>query len=282
MKTTHEDKYIEELKIDCEKCFGLCCTALYFSASEGFPSNKNAGKPCKNLQQDFTCSIHKNLRNKGFKGCTAYDCFGAGQKVAQITFGGHDWREKPESANKMFDAFLIMRQLHEMMWYLSQAVSLQVDNSIREKIALLLDETEALTLLDLDSLFKIDIDAHRTKVNVFLKSTSEMIRSKACSKKNGSRKNGNSKMKCYLGKDLRKSNLVGADLRGALLIAANLRDVDLTGADLIGADLRDTDVSGANLKNSIFLTQNQINHAKGDSNTKLPENLTPPSYWLSK
>lgn len=282
MKTTHENRYIKELKIDCERCFGLCCTALYFSTSEGFPSNKDAGKPCKNLQQDFTCSIHKNLRKKGLKGCTAYDCFGAGQKVSQVTFSGKDWSENPESANKMFDAFVIMRQLHEMLWYLSQAVSLQIDTNMREKITLLLDETESLTLLDLNSLLEIDIDTHRTKVNVFLKSTSEMIRNKACSKKNGSMKNGNSKVKFYLGKDLRKSNLVGADLRGALLIAANLRDVNLTGADLIGADLRDTDISGANLKNSIFLTQNQINHAKGDSNTKLPENLTPPSYWLSR
>jgi hypothetical protein len=28
------------LKIDCEKCFGFCCIALYFSASEGFPADK--------------------------------------------------------------------------------------------------------------------------------------------------------------------------------------------------------------------------------------------------
>ncbi len=30
----------EDLIIDCEKCFGFCCIALYFSASEGFPVDK--------------------------------------------------------------------------------------------------------------------------------------------------------------------------------------------------------------------------------------------------
>ncbi|MEQ8198385.1 MAG: pentapeptide repeat-containing protein, partial [Clostridiaceae bacterium] len=63
MTNTYEDKRNKELKADCRKCFGLCCIALYFSASEGFPTNKDAGKPCINLQSDFTCSVHKNLRS---------------------------------------------------------------------------------------------------------------------------------------------------------------------------------------------------------------------------
>ena len=97
------------LQADCEKCFGLCCVALYFSATEGFPVNKDAGKPCINLQDDFRCSVHKNLKKKGLKGCIAYDCIGAGQKVAQVTYGGHDWKQNPESAKQMFDVFIIMR-----------------------------------------------------------------------------------------------------------------------------------------------------------------------------
>ena len=92
----------QNLRADCEKCFGLWCVALYFSASEGFPVDKNAGMPCINLKTDFNCSVHKNLRKRGLKGCTAYDCFGAGQKVAQITYGGHDWRQVAEVAKQMF------------------------------------------------------------------------------------------------------------------------------------------------------------------------------------
>ncbi len=277
----YENKFNKELRVDCEKCFGLCCVALYFSASEGFPVNKDAGKPCINLQSDFTCSIHESLTNKGLKGCTAYDCFGAGQKVAQVTYNGHDWRQAPESAKQMFEAFLIMRQLHEMIWYLTQAFILQTDQGIREDISSLLDSTERLTLLDVDSLLALDVTIHRTKVNILLKNTSEWVRAKMHSKKNTSLKNRNSNSQRldYFGADLRKINLKGADLRGACLIAANLRGVDLSGADLIGADLRDADIRDADLRGSIFLTQAQLNTTKGNSHTKLPVMLVRPTYW---
>lgn len=281
MICTYEDKRNKELKIDCEKCFGLCCTALYFSASEGFPTNKDAGKPCINLKDDFSCSIHKSLRKKGLKGCTAYDCFGAGQKVAQVTFSGRNWRQAPESAEQMFEVFLVMRQLHEMLWYLSEAFVLQKDNGLKEKISLLMDNTERLTLLDVDSLLALDVETHRKEVNMLLKNTSELVRSKYRNRKKTSsrKKNSNFRPIDHFGADLRKTNLKGADLRGACLIAANLAGVDLSGADFIGADLRDADLSGANLTKSIFLTQSQINAAKGDSDTKLPISLVRPTYW---
>lgn len=76
------------LKIDCEKCFGFCCSALYFAKAEGFPEDKVAGKPCMNLKEDFKCKIHESLSKKGLKGCTTYECFGAGQKIAQDTYKG--------------------------------------------------------------------------------------------------------------------------------------------------------------------------------------------------
>lgn len=49
--------------------------------------------------------------------------------------------------------------------------------------------------------------------------------------------------------------------------------------DLIGADFRDADLSGADLNGSIFLTQAQVNAAKGDSTTKLPLALRIPDHW---
>ena len=76
-----DNKNISKLKIDCEKCFRLCCVALFFSKSDGFPQDKIAGKPCINLQPDFKCSIHKDLRKKGLKGCMSYDCFGDRKSV---------------------------------------------------------------------------------------------------------------------------------------------------------------------------------------------------------
>lgn len=284
MNNTRVDKLKKELNIECEKCFGLCCIALYFSASEGFPTNKDAGKPCINLQTDFRCSVHKELRNKGLKGCTSYDCFGAGQKVSQVTYRGHSWLENKEYANLMFEVFLIMRQLHEMLWYLTQAFILQTDLNTKEEISLLIDSTQRLTFLDTDSLKSLDIPAHRTLVNGFLKSTSESVRMKANSGKNlvSKYKNRKSHRLDYFGLDLREANLRGADLRGACLIAADLRGVDLSGADLIGADLRDADLGGANLSSSIFMTQTQINSAKGDSHTQLPCMLVRPTYWSKR
>ncbi|MGQ0777581.1 MAG: pentapeptide repeat-containing protein, partial [Pseudonocardiales bacterium] len=112
------------LRADCERCFGLCCVALAFSASADFAIDKDAGQACPNLGSDFRCGIHTRLRQQGFPGCAVYDCFGAGQKVAQVTFGGQDWRRAPHTAQQMFEVFPIMRQLHELLWYLTEALTL--------------------------------------------------------------------------------------------------------------------------------------------------------------
>ncbi|MGL5352056.1 MAG: pentapeptide repeat-containing protein [Clostridium sp.] len=274
-------KLYENLRVDCEKCFGICCVALYFSASEGFPINKDAGKPCINLKDDFSCSIHKDLRKKGLKGCTAYDCFGAGQKVAQVTYKGVSWKEQPNKSAEMFDVFLIVRRLHEMLWYLTEAFNSKATISIKDKIGNMISETERLTMLDSDSLKSLDIESHRDKVNALLSKTSDLVRSMASKGQKSNLKNKKTiaGRRDFIGVDFRKKNLKGADLRGAFLIAANFRDVNLDGADFIGADMRDADFRGANLAGAIFITQPQINAAKGDCNTKLPISLIRPSYW---
>lgn len=82
-----------------------------------------------------------------------------------------------------------------------------------------------------------------------------------------------------MGAKLKGADLRYANLRGAYLIAADLRGADLRAADLIGADFRDADLSGANLATSIFLTQFQVNAARGDASTKLPPSLSRPGHW---
>jgi uncharacterized protein YjbI with pentapeptide repeats len=270
-----------DLRADCGNCFGLCCVALYFSASEGFPVDKDAGKPCINLQQDFRCGVHENLSSLGLKGCTSYECFGAGQQVAKVTYGGHDWRQVPESAMQMYNVFLVMRQTYEMIWYLTEALAIQSSREIHDELSSMLCEIERLTLLSPDSLMDLDIAAHGAEVNKLLLKTSELVRTKIRRGQKSSLKGRKviGRGLDLIGADLRRANLRGENLRGAYLIAADLRGVDLSGADLIGADLRDADLRGANLSDSIFLTQAQINSAKGDSNTKLPVVLTPPTHW---
>lgn len=276
----NSDKLLN-LRADCEKCFGLCCVALYFSSSEGFPNDKDAGQPCLNLQQDFRCNVYKDLKELGLKGCTAFDCFGAGQKVSQVSFGGHDWRNYPEYAKKMFEVFQNMRQLHELLWYLTEALILQPAHLIHNEIGSMLDKTERITHNSPDSLIKLDVAEHRADVDTLLQKCSEYVRTAA----GGGQKDTLSRRKTLggrldlIGADLKRMDLRGENLRGAYLIAADLRGVDFRGADFIGADLRDADISGADLTNSIFLTQAQINTAIGDGKTKLPLSLTHPTHW---
>ncbi|PEE37548.1 pentapeptide repeat-containing protein [Bacillus pseudomycoides] len=275
------DVSFHSLRADCENCFGLCCVALPFAVSADFAVNKDAGKPCSNLQSDFRCSIHKNLRKSGFKGCTVFECFGAGQKVSQVTFEGVDWREGPEHAEKMYDVFPIMHQLHEMLWYLNEALTLKATRPIHREIRAAIEETERLSRLSPDSLLELNVPLHRADINTVLLRTSELVWMESRHEYKGSKKNKRPDHRGadLMGANLKKENLRGANLRGAYLIAADLRGADLRMADFIGADLRDADLSGANLTDTIFLTQVQINAAKGDANTKLPSLLSRPAHW---
>lgn len=276
----HEESR-SNLQADCENCFGLCCVALPFAASADFAINKEAGKPCANLQSDFRCGIHTSLRQQGFKGCTVFECFGAGQKVSQDTFGGVDWRSAPEKAKQMFHVFTIMHQLHEMLWYLTQALALHATHPIHSKLGIALDETKRLTGLPADALMELDVPSNRAKVNPLLVKTSELVWRES-SRQQKSTKNGkriDRRGADLMGAKLRGADLRGANLRGAYLIAADLRGADLRAADLIGADLRDADLRGADLTGSIFVTQVQINSAKGDAHTKLPHALSRPAHW---
>ncbi|MFI2708048.1 pentapeptide repeat-containing protein, partial [Nocardioides sp. CER28] len=117
----------EDLGADCARCFGLCCVALAFARSADFPVDKAAGEPCVHLDDADACGIHGELRQRGFKGCTVFDCFGAGQKVSRHTFGGRSWRDDPADGARMFQVFPIVRRLHELLWYLDGAIALTGD-----------------------------------------------------------------------------------------------------------------------------------------------------------
>lgn len=269
---------LKDVSADCENCFGLCCVALPYMKSADFAYDKDSGIPCGNLQSDYRCSIHKNLRNNGFRGCTVYECFGAGQKVSQVTYSGNDWRSKKEIAIEMFDVFPIMQQLHEMLRYLYEALNRKEAREIHKDIHQAIAQTEHLTYLNPKSILKIDLLQHRASVNDVLISTSEFVRTTG---KNGQKQKVKMKKGIELiGSNLRGANLRGENLRGAFLIACDLRDADLRYVDFIGADLRDANISGANLSGCIFLTQAQINSANGDLHTKLPPSLDIPSHWL--
>jgi uncharacterized protein YjbI with pentapeptide repeats len=266
-----------ELRGDCERCFGLCCVALPFAASADFAVDKAAGTPCRNLREDHRCGIHARLRQKGFTGCTVYDCFGAGQQVSQITFGGQDWRTgPPERARRMFDVFPVVRQLHELLWYLTEALALPAARPVHAELRKALEKTEQLTGGTPEELAALDVAAHRQEVNVLLLRTSELARAGT----KGRRKDRRGAD--LIGARLKGADLRGASLRGACLIAADLTGADLRGADLIGADLRDTDLTDADLTGAFFLTQPQVNAARGSAGTRLPGSVTRPGHWTAQ
>ncbi|WP_379154111.1 pentapeptide repeat-containing protein [Paenibacillus sp. sgz5001063] len=272
-----------DLQSNCENCFGLCCAALPFSASSDFAIDKNAGQPCPNLRNDFRCGIHTALRANGFKGCTVYECFGAGPKVSHLTFASRDWRAAPESAAQMFEVFPVMRHLHELMYYLAQAIELPAAQPIHSQLHAALEQTEQLTLLPAEALLQVDVNAHRAEINELLLRTSELARDAARRQLMSvpKRPKNYGRGADLIGAKLKKTDLRCVSLRGAYLIAADLSGADLRGADLIGADFRDANLCGADLTGTLFLTQSQLNAAKGDASTKLPDALVRPEHWSS-
>jgi hypothetical protein len=254
------------LRADCSQCFGLCCVLLPFSATSGFGVDKASGTPCHHLDGEDRCGIHATLREDGWVGCTVFDCFGAGQQVSQVTYGGVSWREQ-DNLGEMAAVLSVMRQLHEMLAHLSEAVRRAPDAAAQR----LLDHVAGLVGDTPAELLALDIDELRATVGASLAAVSAAVRSSYA----GPDLAGAD----LAGQDLRSRDLRGAGLRGAVLLAADLRGMDLACADLLGADVRDADVRGAQLSSSLFLTQSQVNATRGDAETSLPPGLSRPSHW---
>jgi uncharacterized protein YjbI with pentapeptide repeats len=262
------------LRADCSRCAGLCCVAPAFAASADFAVDKPADTPCRHLRDDFRCGIHDRLRDRGFAGCTVFDCFGAGQQLTQVTFGGRSWREAPELAAAQFAAFPVMRQLQEVLWYLAEALTLSGAAALRDDVRRLRQRTEELTRGGPDELAALDIAGHGREAGELLGRVSAAARSR-WPNRTRDRRGGD-----YLGADLRGANYRGASLRGAYCIGADLRGADLRNADLLGTDLRAADLRGADLTGCLFLTQPQLEAARGDASTKIPAALRRPAHWV--
>jgi uncharacterized protein YjbI with pentapeptide repeats len=273
-----ESPHRTELRADCANCFGLCCVALAFVRSADFAFDKDAGEPCVNLADDFRCEIHPRLRAKGFKGCTVFDCFGAGQKVSRVTFQGTSWRQDAAQQSTMFAVFPVVRQLQELLWYLDAAIAMPQARPLRAELAAQYAEIERVTLGDADTILAVDVTASQDGVNAVLSRVSELVRAGSPRGRDA----GSPRIRRgadLIGAKLGGQDLRGANLRSAYLIAASLRRADLRGADLIGADLRDADLCGADVSTALFLTQMQVNAARGDAATALPPGLVRPSHW---
>ena len=118
---------------DCQQCEALCCVLLAFDASDAFAMDKPACVPCHNLTADSTCRIHPTLSDDGFRGCAAYTCHGAGQRITSQVFAGRSWRRDPALLPAMADAFRRLRNLHEALFLLQQAANLPLPAALDQQ-----------------------------------------------------------------------------------------------------------------------------------------------------
>jgi pentapeptide repeat protein len=241
---------IIELRADCTRCRALCCVHLPFDRGADFPFAKAAGTPCRNLTGNDRCGIHDRLAERGFRGCVTFDCFGAGQRAS----------ERPDPAA----AFGRLRALHELLWYLRAARSWAAAAPVYARLDDALLRTEELAEGD------GDVSEHRARVAPLLREASELVRGPVAPDHTGAD---------LAGRDLRGTDLRRASLRNALLLGADLRGATLDRTDLLGADLRGADLRGADVSTALYLTQAQVNAARGDAATRVPATVDRPPHW---
>jgi len=217
------------------------------------------------LMEDFSCDTHKKLAELNLKGCLTYDCFGAGQKVTKSIYQNIDWQKNPDMKDEIFKVFLIVTKLHQILWYLIQATTICDDSDLMSVFNQLIEENKEMTNMAPKEILKIEVKGYMDKANVALK--------KICMLEPGEVN------KDFIGHDFKKENLDGRDFTMSLLIGANLQGCSLSVTNFLGADMRGANIKDTNLSSSLFLTQMQINSARGNSATRIPANLTRPTYW---
>jgi hypothetical protein len=141
-----------DLAPDCDSCFGLCCVLLPFRAQDGFGADKAGGEPCGHLELvegADRCRIHHRLEESGWPGCVAFDCRGAGQHVAQVTYASVSWRDRDEPwvRAEMGAVLSVVRVIHGLLAELDPG-----DPAFAELLAVRGGSPEQLLALDLDEI----------------------------------------------------------------------------------------------------------------------------------
>ena len=265
------------LAADCSRCVGLCCVAPAFAASADFAFSKPAGVACRHLAADASCTIHDRLIPSGFPGCVAYDCFGAGQRVVALFGGG------PRSA-PMLSAYETVRQLHELLWYVADALSRPPAAPVHAALADARRAIEAAIAGGPSSIEATDPAAHRATVAPLLRRASALTLTAVPPAAGRDLAGRDLAGRDLAGRDLAGRDLAGcdlsrADLSTASLIGADLRGAGLQVADLLAADLRGANLDGADLSGALYLTRTQVGSARGSATTRLPDGLPRPAHW---
>lgn len=228
---------------DCDRCAGLCCVVPAFGRGADFPIDKAPGTRCPNLDAGHRCRIHADLAARGFRGCVAFDCLGAGQQLTQVTLGGLADGRDPD----LQQGFRVMRALHDLRWHVDFAAQ-RVSSA---KLAAAEVRLAAAAALPLADLLALDLRAEHAAVAPLLRRVSATLRSRT------GPLGPDLHRADRFGADLQGADLRRADLSGALLVAADLRGAALDHVDLRGADLRGARVDPGALDTALFLTPMQ-------------------------
>lgn len=85
------------------------------------------------------------------------------------------WKSNSEKAEEIFEVFQIVFQLHQMAWYLFEALRFMTEKLLTENIEALLLENEQLSNQSPEAILRLDIEEYRSRVNQALKQTIKII-----------------------------------------------------------------------------------------------------------
>lgn len=160
-----------DLVPDCGSCAALCCVATSFERSDDFAFDKPAGDACRHLTRDCRCAIHDALVERGFRGCAAYDCYGAGQRATRLfASAGAAGRERDA-------VFLNLRAVHELLWLLTEAVVLSPPShgDLRAQLALEIAALDAVARGPASALFELDLGPHESTARALLRRVGDAL-----------------------------------------------------------------------------------------------------------
>lgn len=261
---------------DCARCAGLCCVALPYQRSTDFPESKPAGRPCRHLGSPpgpdqatpYGCGIHDRLTDRGWNGCVAFDCAGAGPHTVHTTYGGRGWADEPGGARsslaiEQYAVFRALLDVFDVARHVAEAGLLVApggrapEPELAHQLAAAAARIERAAHLPAAALTTYDPAPLRALAGPLLRRTAAAVRAAFCAARRRSPLAVDLTSAApgadLAGRRFRGADLRAADLTGAVLLGADLRGADLADATLLGADLRGCRLEGARLERAIFL-----------------------------
>jgi hypothetical protein len=160
-----------DLVADCGNCVAICCVATSFDASREFAIDKPAGLRCPHVSRSFRCTIHREREALGFSGCIAYDCYGAGQKVTRA------FAARPGADGERGEAFLALREIHELLWLLTEAEKLcpEPSSTLRNAIAREIETLDRIAARPMEELGRTDVSFRRRAATSLLRRVGDSL-----------------------------------------------------------------------------------------------------------